>query len=231
MARPEFFWWFLISALFLFSLSIVIFSRFGKTGKDWLGFLILPIIFIGSLSIYSGFLENKLLIHILLIGSSVFSFNYLNNSFKVLMSSDMRKGVAIENLSSYGNLLACFFIASSAYGFRSFFGISTSVLAILLFFTIVAMVFQNLWANSIKISESKIFLLVLSLLLYQIAIAIYFLPLSYNALGLILAICYYMLIGISKYFLRGNVNRRSVKLYLILGFLSIITIFISSRWI
>lgn len=231
LMKPEFFWWFLLFILLLIVISITYLASAKKISiASWWNFLILPFIFISSLSFYISLISNRFIIHLLIIVGVIFVFSYLKDSAKFFLGKEGDKNGRLENISSYGNFLSFFFLAASTYGLKSFFGISNLVLVPSFFAGAWLLVHQSVWVNNIKLKEERFFTLIITLILIEIAMAAYFLPFNYNALGLILAICYYMLIGIAKSFFRSS-NKWSIRSYLILGFLSILVILLSSQWI
>lgn len=227
---PLFFGRFLLGIIFLISLSLFIFADFGRFKPSWWNILFLPFVFSVSLAIYSSLLSNRTIIHLLFAVGAIFIWSYLRNSYYFFVKDSDGKGRLLENLSAYGGFLAFFFLGTSAYGLKSFFGISLVLLATGLFLGILLIIYQNIWVNSFKLKDGGIFIPIIFLILAEMAAAIYYLPLNYNALGLILAICYYMLIGLLKAHLRKNLNKQSVKFYLFFGLLSFLAIFLSSKW-
>jgi len=74
-------------------------------------------------------------------------------------------------------------------------------------------------------------MLLVCLVLVELAWSISFLTLSYYILGLILAICYYILIGLVRFYLLGTLDKKIAKLYLIYGFGALLIVLLTSRWI
>jgi len=58
-----------------------------------------------------------------------------------------------------------------------------------------------------------------------------FTSLSFYILGLILAVCYYILIGLIRFYLLGRLTRQTIKLYLIFGLSSIFLVLLTAKWI
>ena len=84
--------------------------------------------------------------------------------------------------------------------------------------------------GGVNFREALIFIIIGSLILLEMAWSISFLPLNFNIIGLILAICYYMITGFIKYYLLDNLNKKIVKSYLLIGFGSIFILFLTARW-
>ena len=94
----------------------------------------------------------------------------------------------------------------------------------------VIVIYEALWENKINFREAFVFIIIGSLILLEMAWSISFLPLNFNIIGLILAICYYMITGFIKYYLLDNLNKKIVKSYLLIGFGSIFILLLTARW-
>ncbi|MBD3247967.1 hypothetical protein GF382_01595 [Candidatus Falkowbacteria bacterium] len=231
LIRPRSFWYLIAAALFISIISILMFAKAGRRKEAWWNLLILPMLMIFSLAIYASLIVNQAIIHVLFIFILFFLYHYLNNSYYFLIKPDKYEKSFLENISSYGGFLAFFFAASSAYAVKTLLGIPLWIPAISMFLIILAVLYQNVWVNKATFKQKFIYVLIPALILMEIAIAIYFFPFNHNTLGLILAICYYIIIGLVRVFLRNTPNRRSIKLYLLFGFLSILIILFTTKWI
>ncbi len=147
-----------------------------------------------------------------------------------LIQTKSYKNLSLENISSYGNLLTFFFISSVVYDLQSFLDMPVWPLAVIIAVAAALIIYQTVWANGIEKKITIIYVLIGSLILVELAWAISFLPLDFNATGLILTICYYMLIGLVRHHLLDNLKKNIVKLYLALGFGSILLILLTTRW-
>lgn len=226
---PKFFYLVLIlvNLLILFSLKKITGKRLGD--RDFWNLSILPILFSTSLIIYSALLTNRFFVQFLFIINLFFTYYYLKNVYSRSDETDNSKAF-LENIYAYGNFLILFFASASAYGLKSFLNISIWLLILVMAGIILLTIYGSLWANKITIRTGGIYIFIVCLALIQLAWAIYFLPLSYNTLGLILAICYYILMGLVKSHLKDNLNKKVIKLYLIFGLLSMALILLTARW-
>jgi hypothetical protein len=197
---------------------------------NWWDYCILPVFFINGLAIYVSLLVNNLVIHALLIFNSLFVFYYLRNSF-FYFAQKKQSGDIMKNFSSYGNFLIVFFISASIFGLRSFLGISLWILMFVFTVIVLMIVYEVLVTNEIKIKRGLHFIFLLALLMAEIIYAVSFLPFNYNILGLTVAICYYISIGILKFYLKNNISRRAVKLYLTTGSISILILLLTAQWL
>lgn len=221
----------------ILSLSVILFSVFtiSKNAKDesqkWYNFVILPILFTSSATIYTVLLSSKWLLQFIIIIIVLFLYFYFKNIYYYLVSPRFYRSSSLENLASYGNFLIMFFIFSSFFGFQSLLGTKTWVLALASAPIIWLIVYQVMFANGITLKSGLIFGFLNTLILIELFWAASFLPLSHNSIGLIMAICYYMLIGIVRFYLKGKTGEKKIKFYLLVGIISILAIILSSKWI
>ena len=71
----------------------------------------------------------------------------------------------------------------------------------------------------------------IAFVLIEIAWSLSFWPLSYYILGLVMAIFYYIIIGIVRFYLLNELDRKIIKLYLVFGFLGITLVLLTARWL
>lgn len=226
---PKFFYISLILVNLLIVISIKKITNPKTSLVNMLNSLILPILFSTSLMIYSILLTSKFFIHFLFIVNFFFIYYYLKNIYLKGRESSEAIGF-FENVSSYGNFLTLFFTFSAIYGMKSFLNTPIWPLVLIMAIIVLLVIYESLWTNRLKTNKNIIYIFLICLILTQIAWSIYFLPLNYNTLGLTLAICYYILIGVVRFFLRKTLDKKTIKLYLIFGLLSIVLIFLTASW-
>lgn len=220
----------LVLANLLIFFSVSQFTKASETSADWWNFLIIPSLFLTSLTIYSVLFASKLAVQSLFILNFAFLYFYLRAVYYYLNRPAMYKNSTLENISSYGNFLTFFFASSVIYGLQSFLNISIWPLAVVMAVVAALIVYQMVLVNKIEVKSTLVYILIGSLVLVELAWSISFLPLNFNAAGLILAICYYMLMGMVKHHLLDNLEKRTVKLYLSFGFGSVLLILLTARW-
>jgi len=219
----------LIFLLFFFTARQ--FTLASKRGGKWWNYIILPFSFFSSLTIFSTMIPSKLLVQILFLINTIFLYYYFRSIFFNLIKESYYQKYSLENLSSYGNFLAVYFWASSLFGLQVFLNIQTWILMAVLLFIIALTVYEVMKANNIDLREGVIYILLICLVLTEVAWSASFLTLSFYILGLIIAVCYYILIGLTRFYLLKRLNPRLIKLYLIFGFSSIATVLFTARWI
>jgi hypothetical protein len=192
--------------------------------REFWNYSIFPVLFSSLLAAYSLLVVNTFVVQFLFLLNLVFSYYYLNNIYR------SSKPDFLENISAYGNLLVIFFLFAGIYGFESFLGWPIWLLILAAAAIVSLVIYQVMWSNNIKTVNIFAYVFLTALLLVEISWAVYFLPFSYNTLGLIVAICYYLLIGFIKLSLAEKLTPRSSRMYLVAGFVFLTLILLTTKW-
>lgn len=185
---------------------------------------LLPLLLSSALAAYSILLVRGAATQLLFLADAIFLGYYLKNVYRGASQE------FLENISASGSFLTVFFLFAAAYGLKVFLGIQIWVLILIMGAAVFLCAYQLFWASKIEWQKQSSYLLLICLVLTQLGWALYFLPFNYNFLGLILAICFYLLVGLVRPFLRGNLTAKTVKLYLFFGLASLAVIFLAAKW-
>ena len=207
------------------------FIRASKRKENWLNFLILPVLFLIGSMFFSSMVSSKWLVQLLFILNAGFAYLYFRTVYRFLIDIKEYQADGLENISSYGNFLSFYFIASAIYGLQVFLNINIWILMIALLLAILVIIYQVFWANRIDVNARFFYMLIIGLILVEMAWAASFMTLSFYILGLVLAVCYYMIIGLTRFYLLNTLSRSIIKSYLIFGFSSILLVLLTSNWI
>jgi len=202
--------------------------------KRWWNFIILPVLFFDSLVAYLVLLPyktNVALIQLLFITEAVFLYYYLRSVYYHSVLPTAERQASLENISSFGNFLSFFFAATAAYGLESFLNIPVWPLVAIILAVSILLTYQMLLAMKINAKTGIVYVLVISLIAAELAWSMFYLPFNFNVTGLVLAIDYYILMGLLRANLESRLDKRTVRLYLVAGLLAISAILITSRWL
>ena len=205
-------------------------ARASEVDKGWWNYLILPAGMTLSVMSYAVFLSDKSFIQLLFVFNLVFLYLYLRHVYYYLLKPLAYQVFSIENLSSYINWLTFFLMSAALYGLQSFLNLSISSLMAVMIGTAVLLVYQIIWANKIEFKPGLPYILISCLILVELFWSISFLPFNYNISGLSLAICYYVIIGLVKNHLLDKLDAGKVRMYLILGAISLFLILFTAKW-
>jgi len=201
-----------------------------KLSKKYFAIIsILPILFQVALVSHISIERSVLVNNAFLILNSILLYYYYYSLYMFALFPERRDG-SLENIYSFGNFILIFMALSSIYALQILLNLPVWVLIFFILLVLVMVLFSVFWVNHIDFSSSVFYILLITLVGIELAWSLSFLPLSYNALGLIFAIFYYMAVGLSRHHLLNRLNYQLVKMYLILGFSSIILIMFTARW-
>ncbi len=220
----------LVLAVLLFLFALRQYKQASLKKEKWWNFLILPFCFYVGLIVFSSLIPNKFLVQLLFIFNMVFLYFYFRSLYYYLLRPDFYHNQSLENFSSYGNFVAFYFIASSIYGLQAFLNISVWLLVLIMLAAVGLIVYQIIWINKININTGLFYILLICLILVELTWSVTFLPFSFYILGLVLSVCYYMLIGLVRFYLLNRLDKRIIKLYLVFGFFSIFIVLLTARW-
>jgi len=223
-----------VTAVLAFILIFFIVWQFGRASKvdvQWWNYLILPALMSLAVTAYTVFLTNRPLIQLLFILNLIFLYLYFRHAYYYLLNPVAYQPFSLENISSYVNWLTFFLLASVLYGLASFLNLPTSWLVLIMMIASALLVYQMIWANKITFKAGLPYILISVLILAELFWSVSFLPFNYNIAGLSLAICYYVIIGLVKNHLIFKLDAAKVKTYLLLGFISLILILFTARWV
>jgi len=207
------------------------FCAASQVDKQWWNYLILPAVMSTAVMAYSVFLSSKPVIQLLFFLNLVFLYFYLRHIYYYLLNPSVYEVFSIENISSYVSWLSFFLLAATIYGLQSFLNLPIFYLALIILAATALIVYQIIWVNKIEFKKGLPYILISCLILVELCWSISFLPFNYNISGLCLAICFYVVIGLIKNHLLDKLNVTRVKMYLILGSVSLFLVLFTARWI
>jgi len=219
----------LISLLIFF--AVWQFCSASQIDKQWWNYLILPAVMSTVVIAYSVFLSSKLIIQLLFILNLVFLYFYLRHIYYYLLKPSAYEVFSIENISSYVSWFSFFLLSAVIYGLQSFLNLPIFNLALIMLVVTALIIYQIIWVNKIELKKGLPYILISCLILVELCWSISFLPFNYNISGLSLAICFYVIIGLIKNHLLDKLDAIKVRMYLILGSVSLFLILFTARWI
>lgn len=227
--RPELWWIFLIIILLgLFGGLWAIAKR--KINNAFWHFLILPASLILCGLGLSLFLVNDLGFHVTAVLTATGLYLllrqydlYFNQPFKY-------QPYSLEGLSWYISLLASFFLFVGL--FASVLLVHFNLLYVLLILAalISLMLYQFFWIHKIDFSQSGRFIGIIVLILIELFAAVSFLPTSHMVNGLILTMAFYLMAGLSRFFLLGSLTPKRVLTYCLVAIVGLAAVLLTAQW-
>ena len=226
--NPRWIYW-ILPALALF-LVFIIWHLNNYQLKKFKIFLITPLILLFSSTLFVAFLKTKTLKYFIVLVLAVFLAVFLETLFLSLYKPDRYQIGSLENISGYLNLISLFFLVSGLYGLLIFLVIPLWILALVLLVVSALLTYEIMAVSEILFSKSWSYIIIFSLILLELFWVISFLPTSVYVNGLIIALAYYVMAGLSRNWLLGNLEKSVIKRYLLVSLVCFIVILITAKW-
>lgn len=199
--------------------------------KFWPVFILAPVLFYLSLSLYSAIVVNPFLIQACFLFNVWFIFSYFKNLYRHFYFSTPDSEGELRRLLKSGSFLSTFALAASLYGLPIFLSCNFSLL--LVYFMVASLILFSqflIFAKNVN-REQRIFLLVDVLVLTEFTGILFFLPLNYNTLGVLVALVSYLLVLFNDWRSENRLNFKNIKWPIIIISVITILILLSARWL
>ena len=223
--------WFLFAAIqvILFFIIWQITGRKFRSFQFW-NFLITPHLFLATACFFSISLESRFFLHTVAVLSSVVLGIFLEEIFVYFNLPKKYYPYSLENISNYINLLTVFLLFSSLYSLIVFLNFSMWYLSLIVIAFIFLLAYQSTWVNKISFRKAWLFILVITLILTELFSVISFLPTSFYVNAIVLTVCYYIILGLSRFILLEELEKKPLRRYLIIGFIAIVIALLTAQW-
>lgn len=227
---PRAYLWVAPAAIIALCLAVGWGARRSVRSADFWHFLLAPFTLTLSALAYVLFLDSGWQRGVVLMTSGLGAWWYLQNLATFLYWPSSYQPYALENISSYLNLVAAFFLYASFFSLRLFLSWPLLVLALLTGIFTALLAYQMSWVNKLTWQRSIPYTLALALVLSEGFLAIQFLPTVSAVNGLLLATLLYVLMSISRLHLLTRLERRLVQRYVGIALAVFALTIFTARW-
>ena len=222
-----------IGTLSLLTIILFIWSLWEGLGKNMtLTTLLLPLLFTLGVGLFWFLLPASIYARIpvlLFYGFGVYTLCLTANIYTVGAIRTIALLRAARGVGFVFSLITSFLLFDAILSLRTNL-LTTAAAAALVSFLIF---FQGLWTIPLTKSTSKTFMMttsIFSLIIAQIAISLYFWPVTVVVGSLFLTVAVYMLLGLGQAELEERLFPQTVREYLFVGLLVFIGMFIATTW-
>ncbi|MBU0963411.1 hypothetical protein KKC06_00020 [Patescibacteria group bacterium] len=198
--------------------------------KKFWSILATPLFFVSSSYLFFMFIDNVAVSQIFILLIALVYFLILRNIFSFLYQTKNYQPYALENIYSYVNMGSLFMFYASFYGMFLYLSWDIWKSSILVFIFSTFLFTRTLWSFKIEWRKSKVFILIMGVLMIEIFYAISFLPTSFLFNALICILVYYLLMNIFKDFLRDMITGNNLKRYFLITITIAVIGFITTQW-
>ncbi len=203
----------------------------GRHQEDWPLFISAPLLFWLSFSGYIAIITSSFLIQFILLLELWFIFIYLRDLYYYSNQSEAEWSPRLDNLFMAGGFLTVFAAGAVFFALPSFLTVPLG-LSFLALYLILALLLSHIFANKKDRWRHSISIFGVALVaLVELTGILSLLPLNFNVLALFLAFIYYFCLTLIRLHYSGSLNRRALKLPLLLSILALLILLLTARWL
>ena len=190
-----------------------------------------PLMLLFSASLVFLFLDADLLRVALGILTAFFLYFYAENLFGFVHLPVLYQPHALQNLTIVLQVLGMFFFVAGAHAFLLFVPF-VPIMALLIVYApyVFASVSMSLWMGKAPREIIRRYAMGGMLLFVEFFIALSFLPSTFTTNAAMLAVFYYLFLGLTRVQVQAKLSRLLLRRYLGLGFGMLLLVIISARW-
>lgn len=224
-------WWvFFAVSVVLLVVTIWDFTK-KKLSKNFLFFLLGPLLFLLSMWTFLLFIENVWVFRMVELIGVVFLYLLLEQILNFHYFALKYQPYTLENFSFYTSILSAFFFSASLFSVFIFLRLNIAMVVTVGFILFSLIIFCVFWSNKISWSKSYIFNLIIPFILAELLLALSYLPTNFYVNAFLLTAGFYAVAGLSKSFLTESLNKKVIINYLIVSVTAVIAILLTATWI
>lgn len=200
-----------------------------RSKQFWL-LLLTPLLLNFTALFFLTILTQTLWQYLLAATVAVVTFWFLQNVFQFLHHERSYQPYAIENISTYANLLSVFFFTAALTSLELYLNVPQALLLLVSLTVFTLLVMQMLWVNKIELRPKIGYLVILPFVFTQVLWASLFLPTNFFIAGLLVTLSYYAVTNISRHHLLDRLEAAIVRRYLIIALLGFLITLSTAQW-
>lgn len=218
-----------IFCVFLFALAQLTAREDIRRGSFWF-LLLAPFLFSASGFAFLVILSQDIWKWGVSIFIAIMLLWFFQNVFQFAYQHDRYQPHAIENISTYMNIIAVFFLISAIASLRLYVHIDQFLLLAIGVFGFFFFVVQLLWVNKLQLKKHRSYLVVLPLLFGQILWSALWLPIDFFVVSMIVTLGYYAITNLARQHLLERLEKVAIRRYAVITALGIILILSTASW-
>lgn len=176
-------------------------------------------------------LESSSMKIVLAMAVTFFLFLFVEHVFSFIHLPVNYQPFTLEYLSQLLHVLSVFFLATLGFGMRLFLQVPLWMLSLSFFLVLAFIMYGTLWAGKVDPLKARPYALATALLITELFAAISFFPTGFYTNAAFLALCVYVLLGLSRADALHKLSKEVLRRYLVLGAVLTAIIALTSQWI
>lgn len=223
-------WWVWVIVLALLPVVVIIIMRQPHWRYEYVGLTVpLWLLLLGGFTFL--LIQEQWLIQWLVIGvTSTFFFLFQKNLSVFLFEPAKYIPFSLEHISIYSTVLASFYVYVSLFIFSILRLARLRYIFVAALILSALMIWQTFWIQKIAWEKARWFVLVLSLVLTEVVVALYYWPVSFFVSGITATLLMYVLLHLSRHHLTNTLTRQLVLRYCVTATIALVLLLLSADW-
>ncbi len=166
---------------------------------------------------------------VILLGAGVAYF-YAENLFTYLHLPGAYQAYSLQNSGGIMAVVTLFFLAAGGHALYSFARIPLYLFAISFAVLCFTLTLSALWISKVPLQRAAVYALAAAVIFAELLVVITYLPTMYITDGALVAVLYYMYLGLSRANLSSKLSKTVVRRYITVGTLMILAILLTAQW-
>ncbi|MFA6475358.1 MAG: hypothetical protein WCV88_04130 [Patescibacteria group bacterium] len=163
--------------------------------------------------------------------TGIFFFLFEKNLAVWLFQPNKYIPFSMEHISIYCNVVASFYTYVSLFMFSILRLTQLRYIFIATLLVTTALVGQTFWIQKIPWVKAKWFVLVITVVMTQLVVVLYYWPVSFFVTGIIMTLLLYVLLHLSRHHLTETLTKQLVWRYLLTCGLGLILLLATAQWL
>lgn len=241
--QAKWLWWSLIFLLIINFINLKFLPGFKKPIWPRLLIAVLPALFSVGVITYTSLLFKNNYLQILIFIAALIIYQYWRLAYKKMspkpikqqllqLLGDKASNYVFIGVSLYVNFLTIFLIASSLLGIKYFLSLPYWLMFVLLALTVFPLTLSAAEVcGLLNQSDKRYYWFLVALIIWQIGLTLFFLPLNYSVSGLLLALVFYTAINLSRFSFSSELKGNRKYWYIAFPLIAVLLILLSASWL
>lgn len=227
--QPSLWLWLLIALLLLPMIAVWI-MRQPHWRYEYIGLAVPMLLLVGGGYTFLLIQETVALQMAAVICTGICFFLFEKNLSVFLFQPAKYIPFSLEHIVTYCNVIASFYVYVSLFIF-SILRLTRLRYIFLIALVVTAMlVWQTFWVQKIAWQKAKWYILVLTVVMTQVVVALYYWPVSFFVSGILLTLLFYVLLHLSRHHLTDTLTKQLLWRYLFTSLVALVILLVTARW-
>lgn len=188
------------------------------------------ILFLSGTYFLIFFVEGSVIRQFLIALALIINLFYITNIYYYHFQTEKYQVNALQNISSFLNLISIFTISSVGFSLILYLGWPSWLISLGVALASAGLCFQTYWVNKIIGQSAILFAGITGLIGGEVFWAVTFLPTSFLVNGAVVTVINYSVVNLARYYLMDKLQARVIWRYLIISVIVLSLTLATARW-